>query len=80
MNFETTVKKYLVDITVNSQEQEPMVIYGMFRLLTGLWILTTGFWYVGETLLFLTMEQIKQLPAESSTPLPPPPPPLKENE
>lgn len=44
MNFETSVKKYLVDLTVNSQEQEPMVIYGLFRLLTGLWILTTGFW------------------------------------
>lgn len=30
MNFETDVKKYLVDLTVNSQKQEPMVIYGYY--------------------------------------------------
>lgn len=44
MNFETSVKKYLVDLTVNGQEQEPMTICGMFRLLTSLWILITGLW------------------------------------
>ncbi len=36
-------------------------------------ILTTAFWYVGETVLFLALEQLKQPPA--TIPAMPPPPP-----
>ena len=40
-------------------------------LLAVVQILTTAFWYVGETVLFLALEELKQ----SQTILPPPPPP-----
>ena len=43
-------------------------------LLAVIQILTTAFWYVGETVLFLALEQLKQ-PSAPIPALPPPPPP-----
>nr|WP_320146539.1 hypothetical protein [uncultured Anaeromusa sp.] len=44
-------------------------------LLAAVQILTTAFWYVGETVLFLALEEQQHQPI-----LPPPPPPLEINE